>query len=87
MTYKERRPALRKKLLGVSMGTAQRRLMRKLLFREVAAAGKNECYRCGKAMAEDNYSIEHTRKYSNYDEFMDLNHILYSHQICNVKAH
>ena len=79
MSYAEK-----KSRLGVSMGTAQRRLMRALLFRELCSSGRNACVHCQQPMTLKDFSIEHISGWADYSEFMAVESVAYSHMLCNT---
>ncbi|HIB9629989.1 TPA: hypothetical protein ACWZHV_003519 [Escherichia coli] len=79
-----------KSQLGMSLGTAQNRLVKDLLFDLVCKTGQNKCHHCGKEMSRVDFSIEHKvpwRHEENAKElFFSLDNISYSHIQCNSKA-
>ncbi len=68
-------------------GTAAHRLRRLLMFSLVVQLG-NKCFRCGKEMTSDDFSVAHKVPWldSEYPVrlFFDLNNVSFSHKKCNV---
>lgn len=75
------------KLLGMNPSTASNRLVKDILFDFVIKAG-HTCYRCGKALKRENFSIEHKDAWMQSDDpkaaFFNIDNIAYSHLKCNV---
>lgn len=77
-------------LLGQSVSAAHRRLLRLVLFRELQISGRDKCYRCGKPMTEDNWSLEHKKSWQSSENpkesYFDLDNVTFSHHKCNSEA-
>lgn len=73
--------------LGMNPSTAQSRLVRDLLFKQLCDLGINKCYRCGEEMSRDTFTIEHIKPWLDSEDpqkmFFDLDNISYSHHKCN----
>ena len=69
-------------------GTAAHRLRTDILWGFVKAAN-HLCYRCGKPMTRETFSIDHIVPWLDSDSphtlFFDSNNIAYSHLACNVQ--
>lgn len=75
--------------LGKSYNNARAKLIKSLLWDKLLQLGETSCYRCGNAMTENNYTIDHKEQWygvSN-DLFWDLENIAFSHHVCNSGAH
>jgi predicted glycosyltransferase len=77
-------------VLGQSIGTASRRLDRKLLFYLAKKAGMGNCYRCGNPILSlKNFSVDHKIDWINsgnpIELYFDENNIAFSHLSCNIK--
>lgn len=74
----------------MSHGKAANRLRKEILFSLIEKCGLNFCYRCGKEMSEDNFSIDHKDPWLHSDNpielFFNLNNITFSHSVCNSSA-
>lgn len=74
--------------LGMNPGTASNRLVKDILFKFVSEAG-HTCYRCGKEMSRENFSIEHKKPWLDSEDpkamFFDLDNIAFSHLKCNSR--
>ncbi len=74
--------------LGVNVSTAQGRLVKDLLFKMVSNSGV-KCFRCGKDLDRESFSIDHKIPWLNSENptelFFDLNNISYSHKECNSR--
>ena len=72
--------------LGMNYSTASHRLVRDILFKFIVDAGIT-CYRCGKDLTRETFSIEHKEAWLNSEDpvglFFDLDNISFSHQSCN----
>lgn len=79
-----------KSQLGMSLGTAQNRLVKDLLFDFICKTNQNRCFQCGKEMTRDDFSIEHKTPWRHSENakelFFSLDNISYSHIHCNSKA-
>lgn len=79
----------RKELLGEHPATASGKLLRSLLFNFIKDAGI-VCFRCGKEMSREDFSIEHKKSWMQADNpveaFFDLENVTYSHKKCNYGA-
>ena len=75
--------------LGMNPSTASGRLVKDLLFNFIELSG-NICYRCGKPMTRDTFSIEHKKAWLDSDDpvklYFDIENITYSHISCNSSA-
>ena len=81
----------RKRLLGMSMGKANAKLLRAILYQLVCEARRNICYQCGlPILKEEELSIEHKQSWLLADDpvaaFFDLKNISFSHRACNYRA-
>jgi hypothetical protein len=74
--------------LGMSVGTANARLLRDIIFDLISQTGNNFCCHCGKHMTRNDFSIEHKQAWLNSERpvelFFDLENISFSHLRCNV---
>ena len=72
-----------------SLSAARNQLIKSLLFQELLKR-EEKCFRCGKSMTIDNYTIDHKEPWRNKPDavelFFDLENIAYSHLKCNSKA-
>ena len=78
-------------LLGMPQGTAQHRLRKAVLFSILQETGKDNCFRCGQAIATlDELSMEHKRAWQGAPDpkavFFDVKNIAFSHLRCNCGA-
>jgi hypothetical protein len=75
-----------KRLLGEAYSTANNKLIKKLMFYFIDKSGE-KCYRCGEAMTEDDWSIEHKSPWLYSDDpkgnFFSFDNIAFSHKNCN----
>lgn len=73
--------------LGMNPSTARNRLIKTLLFKFVVNAG-HKCYRCGKELSIDTFSVDHILPWLNSDDpiglFFDVDNIAFSHMRCNT---
>jgi hypothetical protein len=71
--------------LGMPYGTAVYRLLRLIIFRFAVETGKDFCYRCGKKILQQEFSIEHKEPWLHVspDLFWKDENIAFSHQRCN----
>lgn len=86
-----RRSEKRKKLLGMSYGTAKARLERLMLFSMAQKLGIDICYRCNELIKDvSELSIEHKDSWMFSDNplesFMSLDNVSFSHSSCNSNA-
>lgn len=66
---------------GLSSGV----LIKRLLFRELEKSGPISCYRCGKPIAVDDFTIDHKNRHEGDPSvWWDLDNIAYSHYSCNA---
>lgn len=75
--------------LGMSLGTANQRLSRRILFYLLQKYGEDICFCCKEKIEHiEELTIEHIRPWLNIDTdlFWDLNNISFSHHKCN-KVH
>ncbi len=91
MGYRQNHNDKRKEQLGIYIGTAQRRLMKLLLFKYIKKAGENYCCRCLQEIkSSDDMSMDHLKDWMNSIDperlFFDLDNIAFSHLNCNCKA-
>lgn len=91
MGYRENHNNKRKEQLGVYIGTAQRRLMKLLLFKYVKLAGENYCYRCMQEIkSAEELSMDHKKDWMDSIDpeylFFNLDNITFSHFNCNSKT-
>lgn len=75
--------------LGMNPSTASGRLVKDLLFDFAIKAG-HKCYRCGKELTRDTFSIEHKESWLHSENplkvYFDIDNIAYSHLKCNSEA-
>lgn len=80
----------KKSKLGMNISTANARLQRDLLYALVVKTGQNACYRCGREMTRETFSIEHKVGWLNSDDpvglYFNLDNISYSHLGCNSRV-
>jgi hypothetical protein len=74
--------------LGMSLGKANARLRKSILFDLVIKSGLGKCFKCNLPINnEDELTIEHKTNWLNSDNpvklFFDLNNIAFSHKRCN----
>jgi hypothetical protein len=77
------------KQLGKSYNNARALLIKNILWDLLVKTNQTVCFRCGHAMTNDNYTIDHKLQWlgvSN-DLFWDLDNISFSHHKCNSGAH
>lgn len=78
----------KQKQLGMSIGKANNRLRKKILFSLIKACGLDNCYRCNKIIDEiSDLSIEHIKPWLHSENpselYFDLDNIAFSHLSCN----
>jgi len=77
------------KILGINYSTASRRLTRKVLFRLAELTNMLNCFRCGGAITEETFSIDHKVDWMGsltpVKTFFDLDQIAFSHISCNAR--
>lgn len=82
----KRKKIKRSEQLGMSVGKAQYRLYRDILFNLIP---DKTCYHCGKPICRDTFSIEHKAPWIDSDDpkglFFDLDNIAFSHKSCNYR--
>ena len=88
MTINRKKIAIK---LGMSIGTAQSRLRKMIMFQMVQKLGLDICFRCGKKIEKiEDLSIEHKIPWLNSNKpkelFWDLSNIAFSHLSCNSRA-
>ena len=75
--------------LGMSVSTANGRLVKDLLFKLAIDAG-HKCHRCGDVLTRDTFSIEHKVPWLDSENplglYFDLDNIAFSHLSCNSGA-
>jgi hypothetical protein len=75
-------------LLGMSFGTARRRLERDLIFALAKAAGHN-CFHCGGELTRETFSVEHKKAWAIAVDpktaFFDLENVAFSYIACNQR--
>jgi len=80
---------VKNKQLGMNAGTASGRLLKDILFSFVLSSG-GVCFRCGKPMTRETFSVDHKVPFLHSDDpvglFFDLTNIAYSHRVCNIVA-
>lgn len=76
--------------LGMNPSTASGRLNKDILFKLLCNCNMNECFRCGKQMTREDFSIEHKIPWLDSEDpvkmFFDLDNIAFSHKRCNFLA-
>jgi len=74
--------------LGMSHSTANNRLKRNIMFDLICKSNKNVCFRCGKQMTAEDWSIEHKEDWlhNSIELFWSLDNIAFSHKSCNYAA-
>lgn len=76
--------------LGMSFSTARSRLMTNLLFDLVVSNKTKVCFRCGKPLTRESFTIDHIIPWMDSDSptelYFDLGNIDYSHLECNSAA-
>lgn len=75
--------------LGMNQSTARNRLVKDTLFRLAIESG-HVCFRCGKPLDRETFSIEHKESWLMSADpraaFFDQENIAFSHQACNYAA-
>ncbi len=73
------------KFLGIKYGTACHRLRKSLLFDFAVKLGYDKCFRCGEALSEKDFTMDHKENWlhESVDLFWDLDNISFSHLSCN----
>ena len=76
--------------LGMRIGTAQRRLRKRIMFLYIQKAGDDVCFQCGKLIDNiDDLSVEHKISWMHSENpielYNDLDNIAFSHRRCNVR--
>jgi hypothetical protein len=76
--------------LGMHKSSAQRKLIKMILFEYVNKADENICWQCGDKITDfDKFSVEHKESWSCADDpqkaYFDLKNIAFSHLNCNVQ--
>ncbi|BAY64157.1 hypothetical protein NIES22_42520 [Calothrix brevissima NIES-22] len=76
--------------LGTHNSSAQRKLVKLLLFQYVNNAGENICWQCGEEITKyDEFSIEHKKPWSCAEDpkeaYFNLDNVTFSHIACNVQ--
>lgn len=75
----------RAELLGMPMGTADRKLRKAVIFELAQQTGKNTCCRCGSTIEEpDDLALVHVKDWEDPDEYWDLTNIAFSHASCQA---
>ena len=77
---------IKKKQLGLSIGTAMGRLRKMVLFKLVQETGRDACYRCGRKIESvRDLAIDHKEAWFGIstDLFWDVGNIAFSHALCN----
>lgn len=76
--------------LGENTSTAGHRLRTDILYSFVIRYVSPYCYRCGKLLSRDTFSVEHTTPWLDSSDprktFFDLDNIAFSHLACNSAA-
>jgi hypothetical protein len=72
----------------MSLGTANYRLLRRIVFQMTVETCKDVCYHCGLRIEEKDFSVEHKKPWLHVsaDLFWDLDNIAFSHRKCNSGA-
>jgi hypothetical protein len=86
MADKNKQNAKKASQLGISSwGKALYRLKSQMLFKLLQELKRTECFRCGKEMTQDDYSLDHKKDWLDGDPtlFWDLENISFSHMRCN----
>lgn len=77
-------------LLGMSPQVARTRLVRELLFAFIVETGKDVCYRCGKQLSLEDYTLDHVENWLGASDpvtaYFDVTNIRFSHHSCNSRA-
>lgn len=80
----------KKKQLGMNPSTASHRLVKDILWNFIVYAGRDRCFRCGKKMTRETFSIEHKAPWLDSEDpvglFFDIDNISFSHNSCNYSA-
>lgn len=76
--------------LGTHKSSAQRKLVKMLLFEYVKKASDNICWQCGEEITDlSEFSVEHKKPWScaevPQEAYFDLKNVTFSHQACNVQ--
>ena len=75
--------------LGMNPSTASARLIKDLLFKLAITQG-HVCYRCGKPLVRETFSVDHKVPWLDSDDpvglYFDLENIAFSHLLCNFKV-
>lgn len=78
------------KQLGMNASTASGRLVKDTLYRLIVSSGNNSCFRCGKEMTRETFSIEHKIPWLHSENpqelFFDQGNITFSHIRCNISS-
>jgi hypothetical protein len=81
--------AKKKSQLGMHQSSADRKLMRNLLFSFIISAG-HRCYRCGGVLTRETFSLDHKVDWLDSTDpiglFFDVSNIAFSHLSCNKSA-
>lgn len=76
--------------LGMNPSTASNRLIKDLLWDFVVKTGKCLCFKCGKEMTRETFSVEHILPWLDSADpvglYFDIANISYSHRVCNISA-
>jgi len=69
------------------MQNQQNQLTRRVLFRFIQEAGLTSCHRCGLALTQSDFSLDHILPWRNSENaeelFWDIDNIAFSHRGCN----
>lgn len=75
--------------LGMNPSTASHRLVKDILWKFVSSSSKS-CYKCGKDMCRETFSIEHVEPWLDSTDpvglYFDLDNIKFTHLRCNVAS-
>lgn len=84
----QKKNARHRAILGRSVSSANRMLLRMIVFRLLERLDEARCFRCGQPMTVADYSIDHLVPWrgGNGDAFWDLDEISFSHEVCNRLA-
>ena len=73
--------------LNQNYGTASNRLRRLVMYSLLERLGDTNCFRCGRPMDADTFSIDHRQQWlGDPEQFWDLSNIAFSHKRCNSTA-
>lgn len=80
----------REEKLGMNDTRARKILNKDLLFHFAKQLNRGDCYRCGKEMKREDFTVDHIENWLNSDDpislFFDIDNIAFSHLSCNRSA-